>query len=149
MLRDDYEKMMASFKETVDGKAVKLEDLCEASQLFFQSVQDMVQRGSDKEKEEAIAIMSEMYETLMKESKAVAEKSGMTEEQLLAFAENSNNFDKDQWDVLQDARKTMSTAGHTVATYLDDVAKLGVKKAITPKKKKKALKTKRDDWLRS
>lgn len=118
MLRDEYEKMMASFKQTLEGKTTNFEELCGESLNFFKIVQEVVQTGNEKDKEEVVAMMGEMYNTLMDETKKLTSKTGLTEQELLAFAENPDNFDPEQWKVIQDTRKTMFKAGDSLNAYV-------------------------------
>lgn len=153
MLRDEYEKMMASFKETLDGKTVNFEELCGESLGFFKMIQEVVQTGSEKEKEEVVAMMGEMYSTLMDETKKLTAKTGLTEQQLLAFAENPENFDADQWKIIQDTRKSMFQAGDSLNEYVKGDKAIGMsgdgesKPAL--KKKKKRPGGGKKDWMKS
>jgi len=155
MLQDEYRKIMEQFKQTIEGDPVKLEDLCQNSLEFFQKVQDVIQTGTDKEKKEAVDMMSDMYQSLLSETKHLTENVGMTEEQLMNFAENSNNFDPSQWKLIQETRETMSKTGESLTSYVKESHEAKAPKAPkTPRtplgrtRKKRSI-SKKDNWLRS
>lgn len=150
MLEDDYKKMIDRFKETIDGKPVQLDELCQESLGFFQKVQEMVVKGSDEDKQEALRMMGDMYETLLGETKKLTASTGYTEDQLMQFAANAGNFDTEQWKLMQKTRETLSNTGDSLVNYLKDkvnkAAAFGDKAA---EKKKKVNKPGKDHWLRS
>jgi hypothetical protein len=146
MLEDDYKRIIDYFHQSIEGKPLNLQDLCEESLQFFEKLKQMIENGTDKEKEEAMLIMSEMYKKLISECKELTEKTGLTEEQILAFAENPNNFSPDQWEMIQDTRRNMMRSGEALARFLEKGAK---KKEASPTEKKKIHKPKKSNWLRT
>lgn len=148
MLKDDFDHIMNYFKQTAEGKDLNLQELCKESLGFFDKVRQTIEKGNDKEKEEALLIMSDMYQNLMGETKKLAANSGMTEEQLLAFAENPMNFSPDQWKMIQNTRSTMTDTSQSVADYLKTVQP-DSEKPEKPESPKKPKRPSRDNWMKS
>lgn len=93
-------------------------------------------------------MIDEMYEKLQSESKRISEKTGMTEEQLMAFSENPKNYTPDQWRDIQNTKKKMMQMGRVVGKILKpSTPKEGSEKPL--ESKKIVRKVKRSDWKRS
>jgi hypothetical protein len=153
MLEDDFKRMMDYFHQTIEGKPINLEELCGESLQFFEKVRHAIENGTDKEKEEAMLLMSEMYKKLVSECKQLTEKTGMSEEQIMGFAENPNNFSQEQWQMLQDTRHHMTRTGEALANILQkqpkDVPPSHPESKPSSQDKKKIHKLKKTNWMRS
>jgi hypothetical protein len=152
MLEDDYKRIMDYFHQSIEGKPLNLEELCRESVEFFQKLKEYIEHGTDKEKEEAYLLMHEMYKRLMVECKQLTEKTGLTEEQILSFAENPNNFSSAQWQMIQETRQDMVKTGQALSQFLKkDQEHVPIPKPKSPpsSKKKKIVKSKKSNWMRS
>ena len=101
MLKDEFTHLMSLFHEAVEGKQVNLEEVFSRSLEFLAHLKDQIATGSTEEKIEAMKMMKEMFDQMNVDSKQISERSGLTEEQLLAFAENPANFAPEQWREMQ------------------------------------------------
>ena len=162
MLDDDFKRMMDYFHQTVEGKPLNLEELCNESMQFFEKVRHAVEHGTEKEKGDAAQLMSEMYKKLVVECKQLTEKTGMSEEQIMNFSENPHNFSQEQWQILQETRQNMTRTGEALAASLQKNAPQpppGQTRGSTPssrpaspsegEEKKKVHRPKRSHWMRS
>ena len=96
-------------------------------------------------RQEAMAMLMEIYQHMIKDTKIICETSGMTEEQLVAFAENPINFSSEQWTSIQESRKKIFHAGEDLAKALEQLSNPQIeKKPHDPSKK-----IKKSDWMRS
>jgi hypothetical protein len=148
MLKDEYHRLIKLFHEGAEGKSINLAEVFSQSLEFFKHLQAQMEQGSPEEKKEAMAMMSEMYNQMMVETKKITERSGLSEEQLLAYAENPANFTSDQWQQIQESKQQISEAGKDLSKVLQDLAK------ITPptqeeKKDTGGKKSKKSQWMRS
>ena len=55
--------------------------------------------------------MAELYNQMTAETKHITERSGLSEEQLVSFAENPGNFSPEQWRAIQESRQRITKAG--------------------------------------
>lgn len=151
MLKDEFDRLMKLFHEASDAKASNLEEVFSQSLVFFEHLKDQIANGSNEDKREALRMMSEMYAQMMAESKRISERSGMTEEQLMAFAENPGNFTPEQWNAIQASKEKIVHAGQDLAKTIEKIDKKEVAKAPPHEKKPhpKDKKSKKSDWMRS
>lgn len=149
MLKEEYHRLMSLFHEAAEGKIPNLEEVFTQSLEFFEHLKIQIVKGSQEEKQEALQMMSEMYAQMIAESKRICERSGMTEEQLLSFAENPINFSLDQWNAIQASREKIVKAGHDLARAIEDVVKAGSIPSSYPEQKPKERKHKKSGWMRS
>lgn len=156
-LRHEFERLMALFNQGVEGKAMNLNEVFRESFTFFEHLKRKLVRGTPDEKKQIVEMMTEMYKKLIGEVKAVCEKTGLSEEQLMSFSDNPNNFSPEQWQAIQDAKSKMSDTGKDIAHLLvDNLNKLGQKvtapepKSATPAPKKPPQKGPgKKDWMKS
>jgi hypothetical protein len=111
---------------------------------FFEHLREQMAKGSIEEKKDAIAMMTEMYAKMAQETRKICERSGMSEEQLLNFAENPANFSAEQWLKIQESRDKIYRAGQDLAKVIQEQ---GTTKTLPSEEKSK--KPKKSDWLRS
>jgi hypothetical protein len=150
MLKDEFNRLMKLFHEASEGKTPNLEEIFSQSLEFFEHLKEQIANGSPEDKKEALRMMSEMYAQMVSESKRISERSGMTEEQLAAFAENPANFSPEQWNAIQASKEKIMHAGHDLAKTIDATNKKDASAANHPEKKHpKDKKHKKSDWLRS
>lgn len=147
MLKDEFIRVMQLFHDAAEGEKVNLEEVFQQSFQLFEHIKDQLARGTPDEKREALRMMSEMYTQMIKDSKRIAESSGMTEEQLLAFADNPSNFTPEQWNAMQASKERIRSAGEELSASLEKTEI--EKKPPSQGKKHPEKKTKKSEWLRS
>lgn len=143
-MKEEFEKLLKMFSSTSEGKPVKLEEILQSSLGLFEQLKEKLQEGNPEQKAELSRLLKDMHTKLTTEAEALIKKSGMKEEDLLAFNENPANFTKDQWAVMQEAKKKM----------LDTTAMMGrINRDSTSKESgpsdEKAPRLKKDSWVRS
>jgi len=154
MLKDEFNRLSQLFHGAAEGKEVNLEEVFKESLQFFEHLKEQIAKGSPEDKMQAIQMMTQMYQQMMAETKRITEKSGMTEAQLTAFAENPANFSKEQWASLQASRQQIQNVGENIAKVITngESASLAAPKIPTPKTgtpPSKEGKGPRSKWLRS
>src|ERR1700722_366567 len=97
MLKDEYNHLIQLFRDGAEGKTINLAEVFSQSLEFFKQLKEQMEEGGPQEKKEAMTMMTELYQQMMAETKKIAEKSGFSEEQLMAYAENPANFSAEQW----------------------------------------------------
>lgn len=145
MLRDHFEKLLQVFVKGAQGKELDLTTLLKETTAFFEEAQKELKSASPEEQKVIFAMMDEMYKKLQEESDRISEKTGMTEEQLMAFSENPRNYTPDQWREIQNTKKKMMQMGRVVGKIL----KPDEEEDKEELKKKVVRKLKRSDWKKS
>ena len=159
MLRDEFDRIIELFAQSAEGKPVQLEELFGQCTQFFDQLKQVLREGSSEEKQEALKLMGEMHTKMMGEIKKVSEKTGLTEEQLMAVAENPRNFSQEQWRSIQEAKGKISEAGSDLVQILrkgetgsapsSAPAALPKKASGVPLKKKEGPKSQKKGWLKT
>lgn len=151
MLKDEYNRLITMFHDAAAGKNLNLEEVFKMSLEFFEHLKEQIAHGSVEDKQEAMKMMAELYSQMMAESKKIAERSGMTEEQLMNYAENPANFTKEQWNAIQASKERIASAGKGLAKTVEESTKRLHGKGHPPKMDKKPPHDPGDKskWLRS
>lgn len=148
MLKDEFSRLMKLFHEGADGKNLNLEEVFALSLDFFKDLKTQMEKGTPEEKQEAMAMMAQLYTQIMAESKKITERSGLSEDQLLNFAENPANFSPEQWKAIQESKRKISQAGLELAKAIEKSTK-----PPTPEEKDKKPShgkvPKKSKWMRS
>ena len=149
MLKDEFNRLIKLFQEGAEGKQINLEEVFSQSLEFFQHLKAQMETGNPEEKKEAMTMMAEMYKQMIAETKKISERSGLSEEQLMSYAENPANFTPDQWKQIQESRQKISEAGQDLSKVIQELAKGGPLPTPSPKKEeKKGKKSKKSQWMR-
>ena len=147
MLKDEYERLLKLFHEGAEGKSINLGDVFSQSIEFFQHLKAQIENGTPDEKKEAMAMMSEMYNQMAMETQKISQRSGLSEDQLVSFAENPSNFTPEQWQQIQESKQKIQEAGHDLTKVLQDLSK--PPSSGKEEKKGGAKKTKKSGWMKS
>jgi hypothetical protein len=151
MLRDEFNQLMALFQAAAEGNPVNMEEIFKQSLTFFEKLKAQMSHGSQEDKMKAVQMMTQMYEQMMAETKKIAQRAGMTEEQLTEFAKNPANFSKEQWEKFQSSKGQIEKIGDDIIT---DMKKEGAPSSAAPKKESKIQKlpppnSPRAKWMKS
>jgi hypothetical protein len=111
MLKDEFEHLLDLIRQGAEGKAVNLHEVFSESMTFFQHFKEEFERASPEEKKDLMQMMMAMNKEIMQESQKILKNSGMSEEQLVAFAENPSNFTPEQWKDFQESKAGIHKAG--------------------------------------
>ena len=151
-LRDEFNRLIKLFHEGAAGKQpVNLEEIFRSSLEFFEHLKAQIQTGTPDEKKEALMMMAELYNQMTAETKHITERSGLSEEQLVSYAENPGNFSPEQWSAIQESRQRITKAGQDLAKVIQMISQAGPpsEKPKDEKKPPHPKKHKKSNWLRS
>lgn len=149
MLKDEFDRLLKLFREGAEGKLANFEEVFAQSLGFFNELKEQMQNGSPEDKQEAVKMMGELYAQMMKATKEITEKSGLSEDQLLSYAENPDNFTPDQWRAIQESRQKISQAGQDLAKVISKQGAPSPEKEKREKPPNEGKKPKKSDWMRS
>lgn len=146
MLKDDFEKLYDMLSRSADDKSLNLSDVLKESVHFFNALKEGLILAPLEERKEMLGMMQQLYSKLQEVYKLIAQRSGMSEEDLYAYSENPSNFSADQWRLMQDTKQELFDV--TRQLYSQAGKKEEAPK-LPEKPKKKVIKTKRSHWTKS
>lgn len=154
MIKDEYNRLLQLIENATDFQKVSLEDILREAVVFFEVLRKEFPTAPKEEREEMIQMMTHLHNRLHEISKATAEASGMTEEELSAFAENPSNFTPEQWQIVQKTRRELYDSARKFSSALEKEKTKGKEKEGEEKPPSKPIRartrrTRRKDWLQS
>lgn len=114
-LQEQFNELMDQFSKGAEGQAVDMPTVFSKCIGLFDAIKLVLATGAPEEKKNALKLMTEMYTALNSKTQAICEKTGLTPDQLTAFTEDSKNFSPQQWELMQDTKNKLKTAGEEVA----------------------------------
>lgn len=127
MIKDEFNRLMKLFHQGTEGKQINLQELFSESMAFFEKLKEEFAQGTPEDRRDALKMMAEMHKEVIAESQKIIKNSGMSEEQLFAFAENPSNFTPEQWQEFQKSKSQIHAAGMELVE--------SVKKLVLPPEK--------------
>jgi len=121
------------------SKEVSKEIVDEMTEIF-EYILYRINSPVPEEKKEALEIASELKHLLESQQEKAQSVMNMTPEQLSAFVNNNNNFSKEEWQALQNAKAS-------VENFKSSLVKEGILKGQEEKTPKKYLSKK--TWIPS
>lgn len=152
MIKDEYKKLLEMIEMSEDPSKISLEEILKEAVVFFEALRSEFPKASKEEREEMIQMMTHLHTRLQETSKKAAEASGMSEEDLTAYAENPSNFTPEQWQAVQETRRNLYDSARKFSSALEREKEGEAPKGEVPKKKSARPSTRRSrrkDWLGS
>jgi hypothetical protein len=109
-LEQDLPKIFEFFEMEPEEKALNFQSTVANAIRFSEKLQEVYKNGSQEEKEQIHDILDEMREKISQETKKLYESLGLTEEELVAYIDNPDNFSAEEWALLQDANKKLENS---------------------------------------
>lgn len=142
-ITQEIEHVMSDLQKSVDANGnVNLAVLLTEVVDLFHHLKSALPKTNPQERSEIIGKMTELHTFLNKETKRLANQTGLSEEQMLRFAENPNNFTKDQWTLLEKVKTVMGAEAEEIKKVmkqftpasLEEVKEIGKKKGVKKRK---------------
>ena len=134
-LKEKFSEFFNMFEDVEKIDAEKIKATLESSMKFSQLLQDKMVSGTEEEKKELQEFLQEMQAKIEEEKKKIFEKIGMSENELISYLENKENFTDEQWRAMQDMKKelmeTVMPGGGEMLEKTQKVEKLKNKKLKT------------------
>ena len=147
MLQDEFKRLLGLFHDAAEGKNSNLDQIFREALVFFQHLKEQIAVGDAEDRKMVIQMMAELSKKMAEESKRIAQRTGMSEEQLMAFAENPTNFSKEQWASIQASKEQIAKAGKDLVQTVENTQKTGP--SASEPKVKKPKKGGKSKWMRS
>jgi len=152
MIKDEFKRLSELLAQAQDIKSVQLEEILKEAVIFFNDIKEGFLKGTPEEKKEMIRMMTELQSKLQDIYKSVAEKSGMSEEELYVYSENPSNFSPEQWKLMQETKNKLFEATRQLYQKIEGKEKTEALKNKQDKTKtpsKKPPGSKKSGWLKS
>ena len=137
----EFENIVRFFDLDPEEKQKHLKEVFEESIEFFEKFKYVMQNGTREEKASMLEQVRQMQEVLQDETEKVKKATGLTEEELVAFTDTKTNFEDEDWDIIQDAKKEIGKQADEIAEIVGVKAEPKEQKAKSPKKRKKWVKS--------
>lgn len=156
MFREEFSRLIFMYQQAAEGKGADVQDIFQKSLDFIELLKQMLVTGDQEDKIAAGRMMKELHQHMQDHIKIMCKKSGISEEQLIANAENPANFTPAQWKKIQESKERLAKEGeelvkliHTQKSEKLESSESLLSKDPHKKKSSKIKKTKRSDWMRS
>lgn len=118
MLKEKFERLFHAFDKKAHGQEVNLESVFRDSIEFFQQLKRELQTATPEERKDLMHMVQEMNDKINEESYKICSKTGMSEQQLMEYAENPNNFSEHQWRTIQKGKGEMLKVGQQIGRII-------------------------------
>ncbi|MBS0605018.1 MAG: hypothetical protein JSS60_08320 [Verrucomicrobia bacterium] len=159
LLQEEFSRLIYLYQQAAEGKLASVDEVFEKSLEFVEHLKEMIKNGDAEDRKAAIRMMNELYSHMKNHTKTICNKTGQTEEQLMASSENPANFSPEQWQKMQAAKQQLGKSGQELVRLVQEVepkkevppsGPASVRPPESPKKKiPKGLNPKKSDWKRS
>lgn len=146
MIKKEYERLLGLLEQK---EGLTLEEILREAVVFFEALRKEFPAATKEEREEMVHMMTHLHSKLQELSKTTAEASGMTEDELSAFAENPSNFTPEQWQLVQKTKKELYDSARKFSSSMTEQPS---EDKELPKKKpfhSPTRRAKRQDWTKS
>ena len=148
-MADEFNKILEFFKLSLKEREAKFLDVFEDAVEYFERFRHIMKSGNPEEKKKALEEMLVMKKTLEEETQRVAQKTGLSEEQLAQLANDPKNFSSEQWEAIQNTQNKLKSGIIDIKKAMaPESLKEDHSKSDSTKKVKKRRK-KPKDWISS
>ena len=149
-LKREFEKLKMRFqKEVARADHFDLPSLFKDSLVLFDRLKHELKTCKPEEKQKIVELLAELQGFLTQETRKIAARSGMTEEQLARFAENPDNFSPEQWKSMQTVKEKLSKRGQELKEAIREKSKESEPNPTRTSFSKKKPKITKSGWLKS
>lgn len=120
---DEVDAVMADLQKSVDMNGnIDLALLLAEVVTLFDHLKTTLPKTNPEERGQIMEKMSHLHNFLIKESKRLSSQTGISEEQMIRFAENPDNFTKAQWNLLENIRGTLGSRTEEIKMVMQQFA---------------------------
>ena len=136
-ITQEIDQVMADLQKSVDANGnIDLPLLLGEVVSLFEHLKSVLPKTNPKERSAIVDKMSQLHVFLLKESKRLSNQTGISEEQMLRFAENPDNFSKEQWALLEKVKTVMSSQTNEIKKVMEQFAPKSLSEVKTAGKEK-------------
>lgn len=117
-MSQEFDKIMSFFNMSPEKKATSLRDVFAESIGFFDHFKYVLENGSPAEKRSMFDQVAQLKQKLQAETDKMREMTGLSEDELKAFALNHQNFSSEEWSVIQNAKTQLDSKAREISTIV-------------------------------
>lgn len=140
-MADEFDKIMKFFELPAEEKQARLKDVFEESIEFFEKYKHFLQTGTEEEKKSMMVKMRTLQTRLKEETSKIVQATGLSEDDLKAFASDPKNYDKGEWETIQTAKTRIESQAKDIKKMTKGPDADKPKKASSGKRKKNWMKS--------
>lgn len=107
-IAEDIEKVMSELRKSVDANGnVNLLFMLREVVNLFERIKAVLPQTNVQERARFFTALHKLHAFLQTEAQRLSQKTGISEEQMSRYAENPDNFTKEQWSLLLEVKKKM------------------------------------------
>ena len=137
MAQDEFKRLIEFFKLSPKERADRFEEVFENSAEFFEKLNYILKNGTLEEKQKMIQELQQLQVVVREETSKLADSTGLSEEELKSFAEDSSNFTPEHWEMIQKAREKIQADASEASKMLNFQPESPKPPSDKPKKKPK------------
>jgi len=137
---EEIDHVMHDLQKSVDAKGnINLANLLAEVVTLFEHLKVELPQRQQEDRAVLMNKIMQLHQFLQSETRRLAAQTGISEEQMLRFAENPDNFSKDQWALLENIKRTMGAQTSDIKKVIQSSEKnIPVKRGRIAKKKRPA-----------
>lgn len=152
MINLDQElKGLIDFFQSTDPASMNIEDGMKNTVRFFEKMTQALETVSPEQKKEMTQQLNELFQKLSTTLTPFGEAAGMSDDDLLSLAENSKNFQEDQWKMMQELRGQVTECAKKIASAMvtSEEPTVPIQEEPPKSEKKKPYVPPRSTWMKS
>ena len=149
LIQEEFSRLIYLYQQAAEGKNVSVQDVFHKSLEFIEHLKEVIQTGDEEDRKAAIRMMKELFEHMKNHTRIICEKTGVTEEELLANSENPANFTPEQWKMMQEDKAKLAQSSKQLAEIIQKNPPPKAESPPPPEKEQKKKKPKKSHWMRS
>ena len=132
-MQDEFDRIISFFDLSPEEKDARLGEVFEDSVEYFERFKHIMKEGTPDQQKKAMERVVVLKKKIEEETKRVCEKTGMTPEQLMEYAEDPKNFSPEQWSAISSTKKKLESG---LDDAKKDIKSEGSEKTLRKKSKK-------------
>ena len=132
-MQDEFDRIISFFDLSPEEKDARLGEVFEDSVEYFERFKHIMKEGTPDQQKKAMERVAVLKKKIEEETKRVCEKTGMTPEQLMEYAEDPKNFSPEQWSAISSTKKKLESG---LDDAKKDIKSEGSEKTLRKKSKK-------------
>ncbi len=147
--KEHCQDILEKIEQSSKGEKVSLESILKEIAVLFQEFQVELKTAEPEEKKTLIKMMNDFHLRLKELTQSIGEQVGMSEEDLIAYAQNPSNFSPFEAGWIERSKNSIESISENVAKEMHEGEEKPKEPPPPPSKKSKRKRPKRSDWRKS
>lgn len=125
-MEDEFDRIIQFFDLDEEERESKLTEIFEDSLECFDRFQHVMLHGTPEQKKKAVEKVMILKSKVEKETRNICAKTGLTPDQLAAYAEDPENFPLDQQEIIKNAKDKLNSSLQKTKKIVQEKSREGV-----------------------